>query len=131
MKDYLTKILASGNHLLSLINDILDMSRIESGKIQLDETEVNLSDVLHDIKTIVSGQFYAKQLELYMDAIDITDEDVYCDKTRLNQVLMNLLSNAIKFTPRAARCRCGCASLPARSAAAGSMSSASRTAASA
>ena len=86
-------------HLLSLINDILDMSRIESGKIQLDETEVNLSDVLHDIKTIVSGQFYAKQLELYMDAIDITDEDVYCDKTRLNQVLMNLLSNAIKFTP--------------------------------
>ena len=100
MKDYLTKILASGNHLLSLINDILDMSRIESGKIQLDETEVNLSDVLHDIKTIVSGQFYAKQLELYMDAIDITDEDVYCDKTRLNQILMNLLSNAINVHPR-------------------------------
>ena len=99
MKEYLTKILASGNHLLSLINDILDMSRIESGKIQLDETEVNLSDVLHDIKTIVSGQIYAKQLDLYMDAMDITDEDVYCDKTRLNQVLMNLLSNAIKFTP--------------------------------
>ena len=99
MKEYLTKILASGNHLLSLINDILDMSRIESGKIQLDETEVNLSDVLHDIKTIVSGQIYAKQLDLYMDAIDITDEDVYCDKTRLNQILMNLLSNAIKFTP--------------------------------
>ena len=99
VKDYLAKILASGNHLLSLINDILDMSRIESGKIQLDETEVNLSDVLHDIKTIVSGQIYAKQLELYMDAIDVTDEDVYCDKTRLNQVLMNLLSNAIKFTP--------------------------------
>ena len=99
VKDYLAKILAAGNHLLSLINDILDMSRIESGKIQLDETEVNLSDVLHEIKTIVSGQIYAKQLELYMDAIDVTDEDVYCDKTRLNQVLMNLLSNAIKFTP--------------------------------
>ncbi|WP_199572159.1 MULTISPECIES: response regulator [unclassified Collinsella] len=99
VKDYLAKTLASSNHLLSLINDILDMSRIESGKIQLDETEVNLSDVLHDIKTIVSGQIYAKQLELYMDAIDVTDEDVYCDKTRLNQVLMNLLSNAIKFTP--------------------------------
>ena len=99
VKEYLSKISTSSEHLLSLINDILDMSRIESGKIQLDETEVNLSDVLHDIKTIVSGQFYAKQLELYMDAIDITDEDVYCDKTRLNQVLMNLLSNAIKFTP--------------------------------
>ena len=99
VKDYLAKILASSNHLLSLINDILDMSRIESGKIQLDETEVNLSDVLHDIKTIVSEQIYAKQLELYMDAIDVTDEDIYCDKTRLNQILMNLLSNAIKFTP--------------------------------
>ena len=61
--------------------------------------EVNLSDVLHDLKTIVSGQIYAKQLELYMDAMDVTDEDVYCDKTRLNQVLLNLLSNAIKFTP--------------------------------
>ena len=99
VKDYLAKTLASSNHLLSLINDVLDMSRIESGKIHLEEVEVNLSDVLHDLKTIVSGQIYAKQLELYMDAIDVTDEDVYCDKTRLNQILLNLLSNAIKFTP--------------------------------
>ena len=99
VKDYLSKTLASSNHLLSLINDVLDMSRIESGKIHLEEVEVNLSDVLHDLKTIVSGQIYAKQLELYMDAMDVTDEDVYCDKTRLNQILLNLLSNAIKFTP--------------------------------
>ena len=99
VKDYLTKTLASSNHLLSLINDVLDMSRIESGKLHLEEVEVNLSDVLHDLKTIVSGQIYAKQLELYMDAMDVTDEDVYCDKTRLNQILLNLLSNAIKFTP--------------------------------
>ena len=99
VKDYLAKTLASSNHLLSLINDVLDMSRIESGKIHLEEVEVNLSDVLHDLKTIVSGQIYAKQLELYMDAMDVTDEDVYCDKTRLNQILLNLLSNAIKFTP--------------------------------
>ena len=99
VKDYLTKTLASSNHLLSLINDVLDMSRIESGKIHLEEVEVNLSDVLHDLKTIVSGQIHAKQLELYMDAMDVTDEDVYCDKTRLNQILLNLLSNAIKFTP--------------------------------
>ena len=99
VRDYLGKILASSNHLLSLINDVLDMSRIESGKIHLDETEANLSDVLHDLKTIVSGQIHTKQLELYMDAMDVTDEDVYCDKTRLNQVLLNLLSNAIKFTP--------------------------------
>ena len=99
VKDYLTKTLASSNHLLSLINDVLDMSRIESGKIHLEEVEVNLSDVLHDLKTIVSGQIFAKQLELYMDVMDVTDEDVYCDKTRLNQILLNLLSNAIKFTP--------------------------------
>ena len=98
VRDYLGKILASSNHLLSLINDILDMSRIESGKIHLEETKVNLSDLLHDLKTIISGQIHAKQLELYMDAMDVTDEDIYCDKTRLNQVLLNLLSNAIKFT---------------------------------
>ena len=99
VRDYLGKILSSSNHLLSLINDILDMSRIESGKIHLEETEVCLSDVLHDLKTIISGQIHAKQLELYMDAMDVTNEDVYCDKTRLNQVLLNLLSNAVKFTP--------------------------------
>ena len=99
VRDYLGKILSSSNHLLSLINDILDMSRIESGKLHLEETEVSLSDVLHDLKTIISGQIHAKQLELYMDAMDVTNENVYCDKTRLNQVLLNLLSNAVKFTP--------------------------------
>ena len=99
VKDYLTKTLSSSRHLLALINDILDMSRIESGKLQLEETEVNLPEMLHDIKTIVSGQIYAKQLELYMDALDVADEDVYCDRTRLGQILLNLLSNAIKFTP--------------------------------
>ncbi len=78
LKDYLSKILSSGNHLLSLINDVLDMSRIESGKLHLEETKANLSDILHDIKTIISGQVHAKQLELYMDAMDVTDEDVYC-----------------------------------------------------
>ena len=99
VKDYLTKTLSSSRHLLALINDILDMSRIESGKLQLEETEVNLPEMLHDIKTIVSGQIHAKQLELYMDALDVTDEDVYCDRTRMGQILLNLLSNSIKFTP--------------------------------
>ena len=75
------------------------MSRIESGKIKLDETEANLSEMLHDIKTIINGQIHAKQMELFMDVLDVTDEDVICDKTRINQVLLNLLSNAIKFTP--------------------------------
>ena len=99
VKDYLTKTLSSSRHLLSLINDILDMSRIESGKLHLEETEVNLSEMLHDIKTIVGGQVHAKQLELCMDALDVTDEDVCCDRTRLEQILLNLLSNAVKFTP--------------------------------
>ena len=99
VKDYLTKTLSSSRHLLALINDILDMSRIESGKLQLEETEVNLPEMLHDIKTIVGGQVHAKQLELYMDALDVADEDVYCDRTRMGQILLNLLSNAIKFTP--------------------------------
>ena len=99
VKEYLSKILSSGQHLLNLINNVLDMSRIESGKINLVESEVNLSDILQDIKTIISGQLHAKHLELYVDVIDVTDEDVLCDKTRLNQVLLNLLSNAIKFTP--------------------------------
>ncbi len=99
VKDYLAKILSSGNHLLSLINDVLDMSRIESGKIHLDEQPANLSDIFHDIKTIIGGQIHAKQLDLFMDILDVTDEDVFCDKTRLNQVLLNLLSNAVKFTP--------------------------------
>ena len=99
VRDYLGKILSSGNHLLSLINDVLDMSWIESGKLHLEETEVNLPEVLHDLKTIVCGQVQEKQLDLFMDVIDVTNEDVFCDKTRLNQVMLNLLSNAIKFTP--------------------------------
>ncbi|MGN1090039.1 MAG: response regulator, partial [Huintestinicola sp.] len=70
-----------------------------SGKIHLEETEVNLSDTLHDLKTIIGGQIYAKQLELFMDTLDVVNEDVFCDKIRLNQVLLNLLSNAVKFTP--------------------------------
>ena len=126
VRDYLDKILASGNHLLSLINDILDMSRIESGKIHLEETEVNLSEVLHNLKSIVSGQVRAKRLELSMDAINVSDEDVYCDKTRLNQVLLNLMSNAIKFTLRAGRCRCSSGNFQAHRAAEPCMRSALR-----
>ena len=96
---YLEKILASSNHLLTLINDVLEMSRIESGKIYLEETECNLSEILHDLNTIIIGQIEEKQQELMMDAVNVVNEDVYCDRLRLNQVLLNLLSNAIKFTP--------------------------------
>ena len=112
LDDYLDKLLSSSNHLLSLINDVLDMSRIESGKIHLEETEVNLSEVLHDLKAIISGQIQAKHLQLHMSARNVMDEDVYCDKTRLNQVLLNLVSNAVKFTPEGGRVSVHIAQLP-------------------
>ena len=99
VEEYLKKILTSGNHLVSLINDVLDMSRIESGKMRLDETLCSLPDILHGLRSIVQGDIRAKQLELYIDTVDVVDEDIYCDKLRLNQVLLNLLSNAIKYTP--------------------------------
>ncbi len=99
IKDYLSKILSSSNHLLSLINDILDMSRIESGRVYIEETECSLPDILKDLRTILQSQMKSKNLDFFMDTIDVIDEDVYCDKLHLNQVLLNLLSNAIKFTP--------------------------------
>ena len=98
VEEYLKKIMTSGNHLLSLINDILDMSRIESGKMHLDEKEYSLPDILHGLRNIVLADIRAKQLELYIDAVDVINEEIYCDRLRLNQVLLNLLSNAIKYT---------------------------------
>ena len=96
---YLGKIQTSSDHLLSLINDVLDMSRIESGKVQIEEGEVRLPDILHDLRTIIIANINAKQQELYIDTLDVEHENVITDKLRLNQVLLNLLSNAIKFTP--------------------------------
>ncbi len=98
MEEYLKKIMTSGNHLLSLINDVLDMSRIESGKIRLDEKACSLPEILHSICNIVQANVHAKQLELHIDTLDIRNEDIYCDKLRLNQVLLNLLGNAVKYT---------------------------------
>ncbi len=96
--DYLGKISVSSEHLLSLINDVLDMSRIESGKVKIEEKNVHLPDVLHDLKTIIQSNVHAKQLELFIDTVDVVHEDVICDKLRLNQILLNLISNAVKFT---------------------------------
>ncbi len=98
VKEYLGKIMTSGEHLLSLINDVLDMSRIESGKMHLEEKPCRLPDILHGLRNIVQADIHAKQLELYIDAVDIFDEEIYCDKLRLNQVLLNLLSNSVKYT---------------------------------
>ena len=96
--NYLTKIQTSSQHLLSLINDVLDMSRIESGKMFIEEADANLASIMHDLKTIVQSDVAAKRLDFFIDTVDITDEEVVCDKLRLNQVLLNLLSNAVKFT---------------------------------
>ena len=99
VREYLGKILSSSNHLLSLINDILDMSRIESGRLNIEEKEFSISDIFRDMRNIIQTQMQTKQLDFFMDTIDVVDEDIYCDKLHLNQVLLNLLGNAIKFTP--------------------------------
>lgn len=98
VQDYLAKISTSGQHLLSLINDVLDMSRIESRRVKIEEKEVHLPDVMHDLRTIVNANIVSKNIEFFIDAVDVDNKDILCDKLRLNQVLLNLLSNAVKYT---------------------------------
>ena len=97
--DYLKKIHTSSQHLLSLINDVLDMSRIESGSVRIEYTTVHLPDILHDLRTIIQGSVHSKQQDLYIDTQDVIHEDIITDKLRLTQVLLNICSNAVKFTP--------------------------------
>lgn len=99
VRDCLQKVLSSSNHLLSLINDILDMSRIESGKVQIKEQDCNISELMHNLVNIIQPQVKAKQLELFIDTFEIVNEDVIADALKLNQVFINLLSNAVKYTP--------------------------------
>ena len=98
VQDYLSKILSSSKHLLGLINDILDMSRIESGKVVLEEQETDLVTTLQELQSIMEGQAKERKLKLHVDYSNLRDRHVYCDKTRLNQVMFNLLANAVKFT---------------------------------
>lgn len=99
VQNYLDKISVSSKHLLSLINDVLDMSRIESGNVKVEEGEVHLPDVLHDLRTIIYANIKAKQLDLCIDTQDVVHENILTDKLRLNQVLLNIASNAVKYTP--------------------------------
>ena len=99
VKDYLGKIAASSNHLLSLINDVLDMSRIESGRVVIDETACCLPQALYDLQSMIRADLEAKGLNLHMDDRALVHPYVICDQLRLNQVLLNVLSNALKFTP--------------------------------
>ncbi|MDE6566855.1 MAG: transporter substrate-binding domain-containing protein, partial [Lachnospiraceae bacterium] len=98
VRNYLDKIMTSSKHLLSLINDVLDMSRIESGKVSIKEEETSLPEIMHDLKTIVQSDVKAKQFEFFIDTVDVTNETIFCDKLRLNQVLLNILSNSMKYT---------------------------------
>ena len=98
VQEYLKTIERSSEHLLSLINDVLDMSRIESGKMNLNEKVESLADILHSLRDIVHADMFAKQHNFFIDTVDVRNERVYCDKLRLNQVLLNLVSNAIKYT---------------------------------
>ena len=99
VQDYLKKIHTSSQHLLSLINDVLDMSRIESGSVRIEYTTVHLPDILHDLRTIIQGAVYSKKQDFYIDTEDMLHEDIITDRLRLTQVLLNIISNAVKFTP--------------------------------
>lgn len=99
VRDCLQKILSSSNHLLGLINDILDMSRIESGKLQIHNQECNIPELIHNLVNIIQPQVKSKQLEMFIDTFEVANEDVIADPLKLNQIFINLMSNAIKYTP--------------------------------
>ena len=98
VNDYLSKIMVSSEHLLSLINDVLDMSRIESGKVKIVEKPCSLPNIIHDLRNILQADIKAKRLNFYIDTMDVEHENIIGDKLRLNQILINIMSNAIKFT---------------------------------
>ena len=98
VEDYLNKIMASGKHMLSLVNDVLEMSRIESGKTQLEEAPCRLSQVISDLGTMMQADAGAKNLSIHINADGIRTDAVLCDQLRLNQVLINIFSNAVKYT---------------------------------
>ncbi len=98
VQNCLKKITLSGKHLLGLINDVLDMSKIESGKMTLTAERISLREVFDGIVSIVQGQIKGKEQNFNVHIDNIITEDVYCDSVRLNQILLNLLSNAVKYT---------------------------------
>ena len=99
-EEYLTKIETSSQHLLALINDVLDMSRIESGKIELEPKKTNLVKTMNEVHDMFLTQMETKGLHYTVSAVDITNKTVMCDVSRLNRILLNLVSNAYKFTPQ-------------------------------
>ena len=92
------KIKLSSNHLLNLINDVLDMSKIESGKIKIEEDSYNLKTIIKEINDMMKQTLADKNIKLLIDSDSLVDDVVSCDRLRLNQVLINLVSNAIKYS---------------------------------
>ncbi len=98
VKDSLKKILSSGEHLQGLINDVLDMSRIEAGKESLNLARISISEMIRTVLPMIQSQISTKQIELYVDTIDVKNEFVYADAQKIRQLLLNILGNAVKFT---------------------------------
>lgn len=98
VREYTKKIMASGQHLLSLINDILDVSKIESGKVVLTVEEFTLNDLVSSVDAIIRPMAAARQQRFHVEVSNIEHEYLLGDETRINQILINLLSNAVKYT---------------------------------
>jgi signal transduction histidine kinase/CheY-like chemotaxis protein/HPt (histidine-containing phosphotransfer) domain-containing protein len=103
LREYLKKIEASSHHLLALVNDVLEMSRIESGKMELEPTQINLKRLLAEVKDMFATQMSVKKIDFTVDVTKVQNACVVCDKNRLNRMLLNLISNAYKFTPEGGR----------------------------
>lgn len=112
IKEYTRKITASSQYLLGLINDVLDMSKIESGKTTLNVTEINLAELIDELGTMIRPQAKAKQQEFELFLADVTMEHLVGDRMRINQVLLNILSNAVKYTPAGGRIQMNVTQLP-------------------
>lgn len=112
VKEYTRKITASSQYLLGLINDVLDMSKIESGKTTLNVTEINLAEFIDELGTMIRPQAKAKQQEFELFLADVTMEHLVGDRMRINQVLINILSNAVKYTPVGGRIQMTVTQLP-------------------
>ena len=103
IQDYLNKIIVSGNHLLAIVNDVLEVSRIESGQTKLEETPCNMKDIVDEVEVIIQGQAQEKAQTFIVDVDQVRDRYIYCDRLKIKEVLVNLLGNAVKFTPRGGR----------------------------